>query len=82
MELTISGRDKKRLKLIEELAEEMGLNINRSKNANKEDIHSNGEELYKLMKEKAASGGIKSIKDPVAWQKEQRTDKPLYGRNE
>jgi hypothetical protein len=28
----------------------------------------------------SAQGGISSISDPVAWQKEQRTDRPLPGR--
>jgi hypothetical protein len=30
----------------------------------------------------AAQGGIASIPDPVAWQREVRTDKPLAGREE
>lgn len=29
-----------------------------------------------------AMGGIKSIPDPVAWQREMRKDKPLAGRDE
>lgn len=30
----------------------------------------------------AARGGIRSIPDPVAWQREQRKDRPLPGRDE
>ena len=30
----------------------------------------------------AARGGIRSIPDPVAWQREQRKDRPLPGREE
>jgi len=30
----------------------------------------------------AASGGVASIPDPVAWQHEIRKDKPLFGREE
>lgn len=30
----------------------------------------------------AAQGGIASIPDPVAWQRETRADKPLAGREE
>ncbi|MGB8167359.1 MAG: hypothetical protein WCF18_07690 [Chthoniobacteraceae bacterium] len=30
----------------------------------------------------AARGGIGSISDPVAWQREQRKDRPLPGREE
>lgn len=29
-----------------------------------------------------ASGGLRSIPDPVAWQREQRTDRPLPGRDD
>jgi len=32
------------------------------------------------LKQLAAMGGIASIPDPVAWQKEQRKDRPLPGR--
>ncbi|HLX61346.1 MAG TPA: hypothetical protein VKX17_08705 [Planctomycetota bacterium] len=30
----------------------------------------------------AARGGVASIPDPVAWQREQRKDRPLAGRND
>lgn len=82
MEITISGKNMERLRLVQELAEELGLSIASSLEQQKSSNRDNGEELYKLMKEKATAGGIKSIKDPVKWQKEQRKDKPLYGREE
>ncbi len=78
MKITISGKDKKRMELIEKLAEELGLSIF-SKSFDKK-REPNGQALYKLMKEKAESGGISEIEDPVKWQREQRKDKPLYGR--
>lgn len=78
MEITISGKDKKRIKLVEELAKELGLSIH-SKSMSEQDKN-NGRDLYKLMEEKAKSGGIQEIKDPVKWQREIRKDKPLYGR--
>lgn len=78
MKITISGKDKKRMELIEKLAEELGLSIF-SKSSDKK-REPNGQSLYKLMKEKAESGGISEIEDPVKWQREQRKDKPLYGR--
>lgn len=80
MEITIKGKDKKLLKLVEQYAIDLGLTITPSKKPKKNNNKNNGEELYKLMKEKAKAGGIKSIKDPVKWQKEQRKDRPLYGR--
>ena len=82
MEITISGNDRKRLQQVKDLAEKLGLSISSSKAGIKNSSKNNGEKLYKLMKEKAAAGGIKSIEDPVTWQKEQRKDKPLYGRDE
>lgn len=85
MEITISGKDKKLLKLIEKLARELGLSITKSKLDNKSDQtavsdEERSEKLYQLMKEMAESGGIESIKDPIAWQREVREDKKLYGR--
>lgn len=85
MEITISGKDKKRLKLVEKLAKELGLSITKSKSDIKdEEIElsdkERSEKLYQLMEEMAASGGIESIQDPIAWQREVREDKKLYGR--
>ncbi len=84
MEITISGNNRNRLKLIEKLAEELGLSIKKcttkKTEINEENQAERSEKLYQLMEEMAASGGIKSIKDPVAWQREIRKDKKLYGR--
>jgi|AntDeeMinimDraft_5_1070356.scaffolds.fasta_scaffold00088_19 hypothetical protein len=87
MELTIKGNDEKRLNLIEKLAEELGLAIEKKQTEQRTDKRGESQEersekLYELMGEMAASGGIKSIKDPIAWQREIRKDKPLYGREE
>lgn len=81
MEITISGKDEKRIKLVEELAKELGLSIKKPTLDEKELTDAErSERLYQLMEEMAESGGIESIKDPVAWQREIRKDKPLYGR--
>lgn len=81
MEITIKGDDKKLLKLIEQLAKELGLSVKTEKKVDDElSDKERSEKLYQLMKEMADSGGIESIKDPVAWQREIREDKPLYGR--
>ena len=85
MEITISGKDKKLLMKIEALAKRLGLQIDKSFEKEKEQTQNkpNGEELYQLMQEAAARGDLfKSISDPVAWQKEQRKDKVLDGREE
>ena len=86
MEIIISGKDKKRLKLVEQLAKELGLSITKSKLDSKSEEpelsdEERSEKLYQLMEEMAASGGIESIKDPVAWQKEIRKERSLPGRD-
>lgn len=81
MEIVISGKDKKRMKLIEEMAKELGLTITRTSNGSEEmSDKERSEALYQLMEEMANSGGIESIQDPVKWQREIRKDRPLYGR--
>lgn len=71
---------------MEDLARKLGLEISRKKGkAQKtleEEQKGNSEKLYQLMTEMAESGAFKSIKDPVAWQREQRKDRKLYGREE
>ena len=83
MEITISGKDKNLLKQVEAFAKRLGLNINKPLEKEAAEKKPNGEELYKLMKEAASRGDLfKSIPDPVAWQREQRKDRVLYGREE
>jgi len=81
MEIVISGTDKKRMKLIEEMAKELGLSITRKSNNYKEIAEEKrSEELYQLMEEMANQNLFNSIKDPIAWQREQRKDRTLPGR--
>lgn len=78
MKLTISGNDKSYLEQVENLAIKLGLSVVKSDVDKKDKNDQSG--LLKLMKDKAALGGITSIKDPVEWQKAVREDRPLYGR--
>ncbi|MFT3785190.1 MAG: hypothetical protein QM770_03370 [Tepidisphaeraceae bacterium] len=39
-----------------------------------------GAALARVLRDIRAQGGITSIEDPVAWQREQRVDRPLPGR--
>lgn len=78
MEITISGKNKKHLRLVEDLAKELGLKIRSSVNDQCEEA--NGKALYELMEKMAEENMFSSIKDPAAWQREIRKDKPLYGR--
>ena len=43
---------------------------------------SRGAEMAAWLKKIADRGGVKSIQDPVAWQREIRKDRPLPGRDE
>lgn len=81
MEITITGNDKKLLLEIENLAKKLGLKIKWKTKIKISEEDNSSQRLYDLMTEKANSGGIQSIKDPAAWQREQRKDKPLYGRD-
>lgn len=85
MEITISGKDEKRLRLVEQLAKELGLSITKSNSNETEQTEEitakeKSERLYRLMTDMAESGGLDSIKDPIEWQREVREDKKLYGR--
>jgi len=77
MELIISGINRKNLDQVEMLAIKLGLSVTKIQKKKKA---INSQNLLKLMRDKASSGGITSIKDPVEWQKTLREDKPLYGR--
>lgn len=78
MEITISGTNEKLLDQVERLARALGLDIKHEQNV--EHKETNPEKLYRLMTDKARSGGIESIKDPETWQREIRKDKILHGR--
>jgi len=83
MEITISGKDKKLLEQVAALAKRLGLQV---KNPLKKETlkkENTSEKLYQLMEKAAAEGGLfASIKNPVAWQREQRKDRVLPGREE
>lgn len=78
MKLIISGNDKDDLEQVEHLAVKLGLSVVKS-DVDRTD-KTDRSELLKLMRDKAAMGGITSIQDPVEWQKAVREDRPLYGR--
>lgn len=40
-----------------------------------------GQRMASILAELAAAGGVSSISDPVAWQREIRKDRPLPGRD-
>ena len=82
MEITISGQDKKRLKLIEKLAEELGLDISSQVIKEKDTLDKKRQKkAIEAMEKLAEIGAFKDIIDPVAWQREQRKDRDI-GRDE
>lgn len=78
MEITISGQDKKRLKLIEKLAEELGLDISSKVIKEKDTLDKKRQKkAIEAMEKLAEIGAFKDIVDPVAWQREQRKDRDI-----
>ena len=81
MQITLSGEEVS-IREIKAHARRLGLKIYENKEDEDALEGSNSEELYQLMEEAASKGDrFKSISDPVAWQREQRKDRKLYGRD-
>jgi hypothetical protein len=77
MQIIISGEDKKRVKLVEKLAKELGLTISEQESLQSSKNKKAIEALDGLSKINA----FKNIEDPVAWQREIRKDRNI-GRDE
>ncbi|QTY26839.1 hypothetical protein [Flavobacterium sp. CS20] len=73
MQITISGKDKKRLQQVEDLAKSLGLTISKKQLLKEKKKEATIEALKELRK----MGTFKDIKDPIAWQKEQRKDRNI-----
>lgn len=82
MEITISGKDRKRLKQVEDLAKKLGLNISQKRaEPQRTREEKRQQKAVKAMGNLVKIGAFKDIKDPVAWQREQRKDRDI-GRDE
>ena len=77
MEITISGKDKERLRQVEELAKNLGLKISKKQVLQEKKKKKALDALKNLSKK----GAFSEIEDPVAWQREQRKDRNI-GRDE
>ena len=53
-----------------------------AKKSSRSDKAERGRRMKEALEALARLGGIKSIPDPVAWQREMREDRPLPGREE
>lgn len=89
MKLILESQNPKLLALLEELARQLGVRINDAADNSQRDkklmeknkgAKSNSKEAVKALKKLAALGTFNQIKDPVAWQRELRKDRPLLGR--
>lgn len=82
--ITINTDNENDLKKLQKLAASNGWQISYTKDtmhALKNNNKEKSKRLYNLMEACAKNGGLKSFgDDPVAWQREQRKDKRLYGR--
>ena len=77
MQITISGKDKIRLQQVEDLAKRLGLTISKKQQFKEK----KREKAIEALKDLSKIDAFKDIKDPVAWQREQRQDRNI-GRNE
>ncbi|HLR27021.1 MAG TPA: hypothetical protein VK112_14240 [Fodinibius sp.] len=59
---------------------ESSLEASEANPLSKEASRRRGRRMVEVLKKIAKSGGISSIEDPSEWQREQRTDRPLPGR--
>lgn len=82
MVLIISGKDRKHLKQVEDLAKKLGLKISLKKGkVRKTQEEKRQKKALEAMASLVKIDAFKGIEDPVAWQKEQRKDRDI-GRNE
>ncbi len=77
MQITISGKDKNRLQQVEDLAKRLGLKISKTQKLKAK----KREKAIDALKDLRKINAFKDIKDPVAWQREQRQDRNI-GRDE
>ena len=75
MEITISGKDKKHLKQVEELAKELGLKI--FKKPVNPKLNKDNKIAIEALQQLSKMGAFKEIEDPVAWQQQIRKDRNM-----
>jgi len=76
--IVLDSKNKDDLSLILHLAERLGVNVSREEDS--PSLKSSGKKLAQILQKLADSGGIKTISDPVKWQKETRADRRLPSR--
>jgi len=76
MELTISIKDKKIYASLLQFLKSLGIKVDAKKNGKRQNL-STGEKMANALDKLARSGGIKSISNPLSWQKESRKDRDI-----
>lgn len=80
--ITIDVQNEEDKQLIQNLLKRLGIgSVEEAPKTSETSISNNGKEVATLMQELAGRGGLSAIKDPVAWQKEIRTDRKLPFRD-
>ncbi|MEO8149027.1 MAG: hypothetical protein ABI723_15380 [Bacteroidia bacterium] len=81
--ITLNINNESDLLLVKMISERMGIRatINEEQNKSKKiKQKSNGKAMANALEKIALNGNLKSIKNPVAWQKQQREDRKLPNR--
>ncbi len=73
MEITISGKNKKHLKQVEELAKQLDLKI--FKKPVNPKVNKDNKTAIEALQQLSKMGAFKEIEDPVAWQQQIRKDR-------
>jgi hypothetical protein len=76
MELTISIKDKKVYASLLQFLKSIGIKVEAKKKTNHSHL-TTGEKMAQALEKLAKSGGIKSISNPLSWQKESRKDRDI-----
>jgi hypothetical protein len=75
--ITLYSDNEENLRLLQELADKLGVQVRQE-----EEQISNKESVAEVLRDWHQHGGLEtSIPDPVAWQREQRKDRKLPGRD-
>src|ERR1035437_10149103 len=76
--IVLDSKNKNDLNLILHLAERLGVNVKKEEGS--VSSKASGKRLAKILQKLADSGGVKSIRDAVKWQRTIRTDRKLPAR--
>ncbi|WKN29541.1 hypothetical protein PZB74_11260 [Porifericola rhodea] len=80
--LTLYSDNEENLRLLQELADKLGVQVREEEEQILNADFPKKESVAEVLRDWHQHGGLQtSISDPVAWQREQRKDRKLPGRN-